>query len=1182
MILEFGINTGFICPQCMKSLGSADELFKHYEAVHDAGNDSSHGGEANIALKRYDDITLLRQEVQDLQASLKEEKWYSEELKKELEKYQGLQQQVIAFKYLKHQMKDLFEQKAAQLATEIADVKSKYDEERSLREAAEQKVTHLTEELNKEATIIQDLKTELLQRPGIEDVAVLKKELVQVQTLMDNMTLEREKESEKLKDECKKLQAEYANSEATITQLRNELAKGPQEVAVYVQELQKLKSSINELTQKNENRRKKMQSMGLDTKLEEKHNEESVSKKNIQATLHQKDLDCQQLQSRLSASETSLQRIQAELSEKGEASQKLKEELSEVETKYQHLKAEFKQLQQQREEKEQHGLQLQSEINQLHSKLLETERQLGEAHGRLKEQRQLSSEKLMDKEQQVADLQLKLSRLEEQLKEKVTNSTELQHQLEKTKQQHQEQQALQQNTTAKLREAQNDLEQVLRQIGDKDQKIQNLEALLQKSKENISLLEKEREDLYAKIQAGEGETAVLNQLQEKNHTLQEQVTQLAEKLKNQSESHKQAQENLHDQVQEQKAHLRAAQDRVLSLETSINELNSQLNESKEKVSQLDIQVILGNGRREYEQTDTVGQSMILFELNKITTQLDQVTTKLQDKQEHCSQLESHLKEYKEKHLSLEQKTEELEGQIKVCIKEVEFKAAKTAQRADLQNHLDTAQNAVSSTKLDLQKKSEALENSKQMLTKQEQENVILKQEFENLSQDAKMQQKELNNRIQTTVTELQKVKMEKETLMTELSTVKEKLSKVSDSLKNSKSEFEKENQKGKAVILDLVSKLENKLQQQSTHAAQELAAEREKISVLQNTCEKSQENLKQLQSDFYGKESELLATRQDLKSVEEKLSLAQEDLISNRNQIGNQNKLIQELKTAKATLEQDSAKREQQLKEQCKALQDIQKEKEITNLKDAKQLLIQQKLELQGKVDSLKATLEQEKRNQQMLKEQVKKEEDELKKEFMEKEAKLHSEIKEKEVGMKKHEENEAKLTMQVTALNENLGTVKKEWQSSQRRVSELEKQTDDLRGEIAVLEATVQNNQDERRALLERCLKGEGEIEKLQTKVLELQRKLDNTTAAVQELGRENQSLQIKHTQALNRKWAEDNEVQNCMACGKGFSVTVRRHHCRQCGNIFCAECSAKNALTPSSKKPVRVCDACFNDLQG
>lgn len=43
------------------------------------------------------------------------------------------------------------------------DIKSKYDEERSLRAAAEQQVTHLTEELNKEAGVIQDLKTELVR-----------------------------------------------------------------------------------------------------------------------------------------------------------------------------------------------------------------------------------------------------------------------------------------------------------------------------------------------------------------------------------------------------------------------------------------------------------------------------------------------------------------------------------------------------------------------------------------------------------------------------------------------------------------------------------------------------------------------------------------------------------------------------------------------------------------------------------------------------------------------------------------------------------------------------------------------------------------------------------------------------------------------------------------------------------
>uniref|UniRef100_A0A8D2LPY5 Early endosome antigen 1 n=1 Tax=Varanus komodoensis TaxID=61221 RepID=A0A8D2LPY5_VARKO len=1318
------MNTGFICPLCMKSHGSAEELFKHYEAVHDSGIDTSHGGESNMSPNRYD-ITLLRQEVQDLQASLKEERWYSEELKKELEKVQGQRQQEskpdglatsasTELESLEHQleesqlekfnikqMKDLFEQKAAQLATEIVDLKAKHDEETSLREAAEQKVANLTQEIQKERGVCKDLKTELLQRPGVEDVAVLKKELVQVQMLMDEMTLERERESEKLKDECNHLRAECSTSEATINQLRAELAKGPQEVAVYVQDLQKLQTSVNELTQKNQSLAEKLKKRELDyTRLEERQGEELLSKKNLQATLNQKDLDCQQLQARLSASEDSLQRLQKELLERGEASQKLKEELSEAETKYQHLKAEFKQLQQQREEKEQHSLQLQNELNQLHNKLLETERQLGEAHGRLKEQRQLSSEKLMDKEQQVADLQLKLSRAEEQ----VVNVFP---------------------PPPILTNHKNDLEQVLRQIGDKDQKIQNLEALLQKSKENISLLEKEREDLYAKIQAGEGETAVLNQLQEKNHTLQEQVTQLMEKLKNQSESHKQALENLHEQVQEQKAHLRASQDRVLSLETTISELNSQLSESKEKAVQLDLQVkaktellLSAEAAKAAQRADLqnhldTAQNALQDkqqELNKVSTQLDQVTAKLHEKQEYCMQLETSLKEYKEKQLHLEQKTEELEGNQKkleaditeaVGIKEKTLQELQQQRQqctdlslkaAELIKQLDVEREIISSTKLDLQKKCDSLEEANQQLLKQEEENARLKLDIEKIHQDADIQHKELNGKLEAVTEDLKKMKSEKDTLLKELEVIKDKLAKSTESLKEANDELEKEKHKGKAAVAEIVShiskqlaieldsaraqvqqmqgvlkekekneqqlqlkvkelkesfdqkkkqneiqqaelktallekaELENKLQQQITLSAQELTTEREKITELQKAHKKTQENMEKLQLDFYGKESELLATRQDLKSIEEKLALAQEELVSNRNQITNHNQLIKELKTLRSTLEQDLSKKGQQLKEQEKLLQEIQKDKvidekdlanekskttelqninskqekensklkeearickqeyeKLTNLKDAKELLIKQKLELQGKVDTINTALEQEKRNQEVIKDQLKKREDELKKKCAEMEAKLVSEIKEKEEQYKDHKDAEDKLSMQITALNENLGTVKKEWQSSQRRVSELEKQTDDLRGEIAVLEATVQNNQDERRMLLERCLKSEGEIEKLQSKLMDARRKLDDTTAAMQELGRENQSLQIKHTQALNRKWAEDNEVQNCMACGKGFSVTVRRHHCRQCGNIFCAECSSKNALTPSSKKPVRVCDTCFNDLQG
>ena len=64
---------------------------------------------------------------------------------------------------------------------------------------------------------------------------------------------------------------------------------------------------------------------------------------------------------------------------------------------------------------------------------------------------------------------------------------------------------------------------MLRQLGDKDQKIQNVEALLQKGRDGVSQLEAERDELCVKIQAGQGETALLGQMKEKNQALQEQV-----------------------------------------------------------------------------------------------------------------------------------------------------------------------------------------------------------------------------------------------------------------------------------------------------------------------------------------------------------------------------------------------------------------------------------------------------------------------------------------------------------------------------------------------------------------------------------------------------------------------------------------------------------------------------------
>ncbi|CAG9094633.1 unnamed protein product [Plutella xylostella] len=61
--------------------------------------------------------------------------------------------------------------------------------------------------------------------------------------------------------------------------------------------------------------------------------------------------------------------------------------------------------------------------------------------------------------------------------------------------------------------------------------------------------------------------------------------------------------------------------------------------------------------------------------------------------------------------------------------------------------------------------------------------------------------------------------------------------------------------------------------------------------------------------------------------------------------------------------------------------------------------------------------------------------------------------------------------------------------------------------------------------------------------------------------------------------EWA-DGEV--CHRCRVAFTMLVRRHHCRACGQVFCQQCSSKTSTLPKFgiEKEVRVCDACFDKV--
>ncbi|KAK9670644.1 hypothetical protein RND81_13G215100 [Saponaria officinalis] len=63
---------------------------------------------------------------------------------------------------------------------------------------------------------------------------------------------------------------------------------------------------------------------------------------------------------------------------------------------------------------------------------------------------------------------------------------------------------------------------------------------------------------------------------------------------------------------------------------------------------------------------------------------------------------------------------------------------------------------------------------------------------------------------------------------------------------------------------------------------------------------------------------------------------------------------------------------------------------------------------------------------------------------------------------------------------------------------------------------------------------------------------------------------------------WVPDEAVNKCTSCGSNFNAFSRKHHCRNCGEIFCDKCT--QGRTPLSldeeSPPVRVCDRCMAEV--
>ncbi|CAF4389755.1 unnamed protein product, partial [Rotaria sp. Silwood2] len=237
------------------------------------------------------------------------------------------------------------------------------------------------------------------------------------------------------------------------------------------------------------------------------------------------------------------------------------------------------------------------------------------------------------------------------------------------------------------------------------------------------------------------------------------------------------------------------------------------------------------------------------------------------------------------------------------------------------------------------------------------------------------------------------------------------------------------------------------------------------------------------------------------------------------------------------------------------------------------------KLEKQTEIDNLKH-LEQKQQIEKQLN-TIKPEYNKLMKEYHEQKQKFEIQLGELNHNLLQKslecelESRTKKHEMQLSALTENLATVRSELRTTNEKLSNVDQIKSDK------TEARLVVSQDERRVLLERSLASESKNEKLLFENNQLTKKNTDLESALQEIAREYQVLQIQTNKLNQRRWLNDDDVYDCMKCKQTFSVTQRKHHCRNCGNIFCDNCSSKTAVVAaSSKKPQRVCDQCYKDL--
>lgn len=290
----------------------------------------------------------------------------------------------------------------------------------------------------------------------------------------------------------------------------------------------------------------------------------------------------------------------------------------------------------------------------------------------------------------------------------------------------------------------------------------------------------------------------------------------------------------------------------------------------------------------------------------------------------------------------------------------------------------------------------------------------------------------------------------------------------------------------------------------------------ETIQKLDNALDCARETAKESHERICRAEEQLAEKQQQLEQLEEKLKASEEEC---RN-----SKIVMEREVSAIEFQRSSEA--MQYQEKLESMEELNSE--LLHLKERCEILEENLAAKEKEIQDLKVLQET-------------------------------SEEKTKHI-MKAHDNTFDRQKSEISVLETSLLQVSNQLEQKTRTVVELEEEVKSMRrsdaNEIDLLKAKLEQREKDNEELMMQIVKFGKEKDVMWQRL---------------------QKIEIHRKAKAMERWMNDKDVVQCMECEATFTLTVRRHHCRLCGGIYCSKCTDYSIFTSQSKKKVRVCEKCF-----